>query len=626
MRSFHSFILFLFGLMPLMIHAQTDFWQQTNGPIGATVTEMAISPTTGTIVILIEDEGLFRSIDDGDTWTAATTELNNTKTARLVPHPDGAFFALTPKTLYRSTDDGYTWQVIRNAELFQTMEELAIDPQNGDIFVASLRLFDGVISQSTDNGQTWQKFANEELDKIWGIHDLAVSPTSGALFLASERAGVFRSDDRGKSWQPVNSGLSATEIMAVAVHPEGDVFIATGKDSSFSVLDRYVYRSSNEGETWTRVHINSVEATSFVFTPWGDIFAGLAGNGILRSSNGGQSWQTMNNGLRSLYVFDMSVKDEDRIYAVTHCAGVFISHDRGVTWEPINADLSYLAILSLSINSINGQVFAGSHCGGIFRSTDNGLTWTWTGLQGAQVTSLTSNLDGQIFAGTSYLGLGASGDVYRSSDNGATWQNISPDNDFFLSLAFDADGNLYAGTGFFQLCGFSFCDYGDIYRSSDNGVNWKRVANKLDDHVFALAAHPNGRIFAGTREGLYRSFGEFWHKILKEDTRSLLADPSTGDLFVGTHAGIRRTSDEGETWTSLLDWSDDYTWALSSNSEGHIFAATQKARRAPFHRSWPKLDIRQFRFNQTRCTCPCHPSRDRPGICRYRRPWSIHPR
>ena len=95
--------------------------------------------------------------------------------------------------------------------------------------------------------------------------------------------------------------------------------------------------------------------------------------------------------------------------------GVLRSTDNGDTWQPVNNGLTTGNGINALIATANGYLFAGSYGDGVFRSTDNGDNWTQVnnGLTTPFVLSFTSNASGDIFAGT-YFG----GGVFRSTDNG----------------------------------------------------------------------------------------------------------------------------------------------------------------------------------------------------------------
>jgi hypothetical protein len=198
-------------------------------------------------------------------------------------------------------------------------------------------------------------------------------------------------------------------------------------------------------------------------------------------------------------------------------------------------------------------------------------------MRGQEIKSLHVRANGDIFATTGYFDplLGSFGDVYRSTDEGATWKRVSAINDEVLSLTVDVNGYIYAGTKFRQLCGFLvWCDYGDVYRSTNNGESWTKVASKLDDGVTSLVTNSKGRIFAGTSEGLFRATPtlEFWHKVYEANILTLAIN-AKDEIFMGTTAGVYRSTDGGDSWYRVGLQSYQVLSLLADNG-GNIFAGT----------------------------------------------------
>ena len=93
--------------------------------------------------------------------------------------------------------------------------------------------------------------------------------------------GAFRSADNGETWTPINNGLTATDIRALATNTAGDLFAGTFGG---------VFRSTDDGDTWAPVN-NGLEypfIISLAINSSGDIFAGtFEGGGIYRSTDNG---------------------------------------------------------------------------------------------------------------------------------------------------------------------------------------------------------------------------------------------------------------------------------------------------------------------------------------------------
>ena len=285
----------------------------------------------------------------------------------------------------------------------------------------------------------------------------------------------------------------------------------------------------------------------------GDIFAGTFYGGIYRSTDDGENWTAVNNGLTGLYIPALAINASGQIFAATWdvkaCTGIFRSTDNGDSWTEINNGLANLCILSFAINE-NGDIFAGGDGlggpAGVFRSTNNGDSWASVLDTAGNVNGLTVTPAGAIFAGT--YGNGA----FRSTDDGNTWTQVNTGltAPFVISLTANQSGSIFAGTYF----------GGGVFRSTDNGDTWVEKNNgvvatdvrAIARRVFAVPPiqHPTvgpiDLIFAGTYgSGVFRSTnsGGSWQKTnngLPALYESALAINDNGEIFLGADFVRRR--------------------------------------------------------------------------------------
>jgi photosystem II stability/assembly factor-like uncharacterized protein len=552
--------------------AQTDFWQQTNGPDGGTVNLIAVNKTNGYIFAVVAGAGMMRSTDNGASWVLKNAGLGNAIVQTITINAKGDLFAGTNgQGVFRSTDHGESWVQVNTsiATTHRNIRTLAVNLSTGDLFAGTTS---SGLYRSSDNGNTWTPLPIGLTGAVT-IQALAIKSSSKVVFAGTDKSGILRSTNNGDTWTRIDTSSIYKNVRALVVTAGGAVF--AGADSASAKLA--ILRSTDNGESWTQVLAPSSSVVWFALNSNDHIWAGTGGSGVYFSSDSGDTWTPKNNGLRGYSIKVLALNASDHIFAGAHCVGVFRSTDNGTSWQAMNNGLAYTNILSLAVSQRTGMVVAGTHCGGVFRSSDYGDNWEWAGLPGAQITALTVNASGRFFAGVARLYLTETGgDVYYA-DDGITWRKVTPDNDAYFSFAVCSNGNIYAGTGFYQyVFPFSINDYGDIYRSTNNGSSWSRVASKLDDFVYALAANQSCRIYAGTAEGVYRSRGEFWDKLNPYNTRSLVVDPLNPNIILtGTSGGIWRSSDGGDSWTLVRSMPNNFTWTLVARPTGEIFAGTQ---------------------------------------------------
>lgn len=227
---------------------------------------------------------------------------------------DHTLFVTTDRDLRRTTDDGDTW-----ARLYPTpplteslgISALALDPAwpvSPTLLLA--RNVPGGPSQvyrCTDGGQAWTTVFTTPAGPINDLAALRAGDGPLVTFAASDRSQVWRSTDGGDTWAPAATGL-----------PEGyDVFRIFG--SPTFAADHTLYltgfgplvRSTDGGDTWAAVDIPWVDIPrQVVFSPqyasdttlwvsyfWMEGHGEYPPNGVVRSTDGGATWELFNDGL-----------------------------------------------------------------------------------------------------------------------------------------------------------------------------------------------------------------------------------------------------------------------------------------------------------------------------------------
>lgn len=430
------------------------------------------------------------------------------------------------------------------------------------------------------------------------VHALA-EDSSGSLWAGIVWGGAFRSDDTGKTWIPVFTGMSTTQVTGFAVAPSGDVYCAGSNG---------VLQASPAGDAWLGTGYSS-PATAVAVNAQGDIFA--AGSSVLRRLDGESSWSRLDSGITGYDHRVVVIDGGGNVYVGGWGNGVFVSADNGESFQQRNTGLSVINVQSMAVTSDN-RVFAGTWGGGVFRSDDTGQSWTAknTGLSDGFILSLTACGSDTLVAGTSDgcfisidtgetwtrvdSGFGYNdtravlistgrrlfagtegGGVYLSADFGATWsqQNTGLAASYVRTLLITPQGDLLAGTSGSGLWSLPA-------QSSD----WQRLADAQlppTASVYAIAFNALGDWLLGTRfSGLLRSGdgGSSWERLSYNSARveHIVCDRN-GYLFAGSGgSGVWRSKDNGDSWEALALRSTTpiYVRGLALGGEGALFAAT----------------------------------------------------
>ncbi|MFQ5628738.1 MAG: FG-GAP-like repeat-containing protein, partial [bacterium] len=470
--------------------------------------------------------GVIRSTDNGETWSQASTGLQNNAgvEALAIDSQSGDIFAALPTAgLFRSQDEGSKWEQIDNG--FAATAVLILP--NSLILAGAT---DGVYL-SRDNGVSWVAAGKGLAVPV--IQALGAG-IEGEIYACTDGGGIFRSVDLGANWTPVNQGLTSNSIRAFATNTNGEFFVGSSGVDPAANRSLGVYRSTDGAATWELVNTGLINTKilALATTNQGGLFAGSHANGIFRSLDNGKSWQQINKGLALGAVNELLISralEGEDIYAAIEGfgLGVFRSFDNGDSWQQFNKGLENSpGVQTLAVNS-KGHIWAGSN--GAYVSLDNGESWTSAnvGLEEGSIRSIAVNDEDHIFLAGPLSG------VLRSTDGGATWLQVIKGlpNPNVSALSISASGDLFAAV-----------DGAGLFRSRDNGENWAPSGNSLpSENIDALAISPDGVLLAmPASQGVFLSLndGQNWQPfsdgLTNSDVLSIAFNPN-GDVFAGTN-------------------------------------------------------------------------------------------
>jgi len=242
---------------------------------------------------------------------------------------------------------------------------------------------------------------------------------------------------------------------------------------------------------------------------------------------------------------------ETGIYAGTYSAGAFRSTDDGRTWQSLDTTSRLPSVLSFHAHG--GLLYAATSAG-VILSEDGGTHWRLLRGEGLQSTIFSSpppvyNLAWQ--GETMFASVGGVGGqtIRRSTDGGDTWQSAGTGAVLSNYLALYADDSvlLAGGTGAVE---------GAIYRSTNGGSSWSRVANFTYHDARKFLPHSTG-ILAATDNGLYRStdVGATWTHLAGAGIDIMdITEAPDGTLYTACPndgGGLYRSTDSGTTWTRV---------------------------------------------------------------------------
>ena len=561
--------------------------------------------------------GLYTSTDEGLSWRAANTGLDNLDITTPVVQDYNdikSLFVGTRGGLFTSKDKGKRWQRVNDGlpvenkyKISGSIGSIVQDPKSPEVMFMGLGYrpsSDGTtlvrrlewskdIYKSTDHGNSWHK--QRVFSEKSKVHQIIISKVDSKVIMIASNEGIYTSRNGGESWHRT---LMKPAFNIIQSSNDPHTFVAS--TGSYGV-----YKSKDNGKTWFKRN------SGLSFTNFG---------------------QRFNNRYSVLAV---SPDSANTIYMVNstwgRAGGAYVSKDFGDTWSKITDVMpeSWLSTSKRMNTIVAGKkfLFLGSSRY-LYRSADSGDNWQqliskytdggWTHT-GINVFGHTRTLMVDPENSKIYYAATADHGLVRSINSGSSWNPVTNNSDYTsdiwdLSYCKNDTSTVYAISSGLkkQLCLISSNNKGidwsvtcndsektgrdekiifpandcdKVFVATKNGIStvsqkskqWHKLGNGAPaDKVYAIAISDDNpkRMFAAAKSGLYISDDKSrWMKHPQFDNRfvsSIYISPYDNKvMFVGTgnnkfsSGAIYKSEDGGRSWKKMKDSITSYVSAFS---------------------------------------------------------------
>lgn len=263
----------------------------------------------------------YASTDNGTTWSEPNEQALSQPL--LAVDADGMLFSAPypqPSTgVTRSTDRGATWSPIGDSIAPEVVVSLHV-AHDGRIFAGVDRGEESFFSSetdglflSTDRGATWRTIgAGMERRTARSITELA----DGTLFLASSH-DVMRLDAGDGFWRDASNGLDTREHI--------NAMVSDAQDRLFTATQHGLFRSLDRGESWQMIATDVADSSfrSLLVTGTGRIVASTSSQGVWTSDDGGETWSLLGGASSPLAIERLVVDAAGVLFAVNPMVGIY---------------------------------------------------------------------------------------------------------------------------------------------------------------------------------------------------------------------------------------------------------------------------------------------------------------
>jgi photosystem II stability/assembly factor-like uncharacterized protein len=492
-------------------------------------------------------------------------------------------------TATAASGTGNPWQLVGPTNIGGRLVDIAVDPELEDtVYVAAAT---GGIWKSTDAGATFSPAWDPDDTQAMGALAMASNGTMyagtgesnpGGGSLSYGGSGVYRSTDRGVTWQQV--GLSNSQrISRIAIDPTNPnrIFVAATGHLFSPGGERGLYRSTDGGNTWQLVLAGdntTTGASDVVIDPANPlrVYAAMwdhrrepdlrryggVGSGVYRSTDGGNTWARLGGGLPAASAdvgrigIALAPSNPMQVYAIVidtlgFFQGFYVSVNGGDSWtmlpnqadldssqssfgwwfgrvwvDPVDPNHVFVAGVPLMESLLAGAVWVD---GGSVHADQHAMAWD-------------PNVPGRVY-------LGNDGGFYRSDANGGTWTKATyePYTQFYSVDVSELDPTRVVGGA--QDNG-SLRSYPTQWNSHGGGDGEENIINYLEqDRIYFCSQYGSCRrsTNGGTSSsgfGATTSSRRNWFTPVQFDPN----DPSI--MYYGGNI-LNRSTNHAQNWTAI---------------------------------------------------------------------------
>lgn len=366
------------------------------------VFSIIIDPKDPSVVYASACSGIYKSESAGSLFHKIQGIPSTARRTRVLmqdPQHQNIVFAGTTEGLYRTTDSGKTWVRTTGPELI--VNDVYVDPKDTNrVMLATDR---GGVLVSNDDGASFRAtnagFSSRQITSY--VEDMN-HPGTIYVGMVNDKAwgGVFMSTNGGLTWAQKNAGLEPHDVFSLGQAPDGTILAGTRHG---------IYRLN--GELWSKVEKVSLElpvtepppapkpvtvrkkgaktvarprpvpvkkkpapkpfdGTVFAFARDHDQVFAATSDGILRSVDGGQSWNLVADPQGHVWYSIASSKSNVISASLSR---ISFSPDDGKTWTAVKPPADLTQITAVAVDG-SGGLWAGGR-EGVYLSEDKGSTW-----------------------------------------------------------------------------------------------------------------------------------------------------------------------------------------------------------------------------------------------------------
>ncbi|MGB1204884.1 MAG: VPS10 domain-containing protein [Chitinophagales bacterium] len=543
--------------------------------------DIVYAAAMGSLFANNQERGVFKSIDGGKSWQQSLYISDSTGCVDLAIHPSApniVYAAMWERIrrpnkrqyggnscgIYRSVDNGNTWIELTNGLPNEDIGRIGLALAESEpnvlysIYANEEGYFKGIY-KTEDGGSKWKKCRDAPLKEIymsygWWFGNIRVNPNNADEVYALG-LDIWKSKNGGQNWKNVSWQNVHYDQHAMFIHPKNSDLVVLGNDGG-------AYLSENAAKKWQ--HLDNLPITQFYTCEIDSqnpdaLYGGSQDNGIIRTTTGKiDDWELLVDGDGFCVIVDPN--DNEMLYTAYQYGSLIRSPDGGISFFEGTSGIeekdrrNWHTPIILDNNNNNILYYGTSR---LYKSEDRAASWTVISPELSKISNDANNNNMAYGTITSIAIAPSNSDVlYIGTDDGNVWRNSNQHNNWddltvglpkrwVTSIAVNPND---AQEVYISFSGYRQAEYlPHLFKTNDGGQQWIDIAGDLPEApINKILIHPlNDKIlYVATDVGVFFSEndGNTWQML-----GSNLPNVPISDLDIDSNSGILAAATYGRS-------------------------------------------------------------------------------
>ena len=462
------------------------YWLDNSGYSYAHADYHTIEYLNGSTLYVGNDGGIFKSTNNGSSWTDKSSDLGIAQVARFgLSATDPGFIMTGMQDNGTNKLDGGTWSIVYGGDGCET----AVDPTDNSIVYASY--VKGALYRSTNGGSNWTSIRATS-GGAW-ITPFVIDPNNHSTLYAGY-THIYKTTNKGSNWSKIGTTPGSGNIINIAVAPSNSNYI-------YFIKEGYtIGKTSNGGSSWSSIGSGlplSSAAPTYISvsstdpnTLWVTFSGYVSGKKVYKSTNGGSSWTNISGNLPNIPANCVVYQNntDDLIYVGTDM-GVYYKDNSSSNWTAYDSNLPNTIVKELEIyyddaNPTNSRLRAATYGRSVWETplaSSGNVCSIPTGLNVTNMTNTSaklnwSNVEGALNYDVKYKKVsGSSWTTYNTSSLYKNISGLTTSTDYYefqVRTNCSSGTSAYSESSYFGYTPVTYCDA----TSANSNDEWiKRV-------------------------------------------------------------------------------------------------------------------------------------------------------